>query len=121
MSAFSSPETIVQRQLEAYNARDIETLLSLYATKAELYEHPAKLLACGAEELRSRFSQRFLEPDLHATLLKRLVMGNIVIDHEKVMRNFSDGKSAVEIVMIYEVLNGRIIRAWSIPGPRISE
>jgi hypothetical protein len=103
-----SPAAVVQRQLDAYNARDIDALLATYAPDARQYEHPATLLASGHEAMRERFAQRFQEPDLHARLLQRVVMGNLVIDHEVVTRNFPEGKGAVELVAIYEVVEGRI-------------
>jgi hypothetical protein len=99
---------VVQRQLDAYNARDVDALLATYAPDARQYEHPATLLASGHEAMRDRFAQRFQEPDLHARLLQRVVMGNLVIDHEVVTRNFPEGKGAVELVAIYEVVEGRI-------------
>jgi hypothetical protein len=114
-------EIVVQRQLEAYNGRDIETLLSLYAEDAQLFEHPAKLVASGWAELRERFSARFQEPDLKAELLQRTVMGNIVVDHERVTRNFPDGKGTIEMIMIYDVQEGRIANAWVIVGPRAKQ
>lgn len=108
----------MQRQLEAYNARDIGALLASYADDAELYEHPAKLLAKGPAALRERFTIRFQEPNLHATLLNRIVQGNVVIDHEKVTRTFPEGPGSIELIMIYEVTSGRISRAWTIAGSR---
>ena len=86
-----SPEATVQRQLDAYNARDIEALLAVYAPDAQLFEHPSKLLASGTAELRARFAPRFLEANLHATLLRRIVAGKVVVDHEKVRRTFPRG------------------------------
>jgi hypothetical protein len=110
----ASPEAVVQLQLDAYNSRDIEALLAIYASDAQMFEHPSKLLASGTAELRERFSARFREPNLHAALLKRIVAGTIVIDHEKVSRTFPEGKGEIELVMIYEVKNDRIVKAWSI-------
>jgi hypothetical protein len=114
----TAPDVVVQRQLEAYNARDIEALLALYTVDAQLFEHPSTLLASGAVELRERFTARFKEPDLRATLLLRIVMGTIVIDHEKVTRTFPEGRGTLELVMIYEVHEGRIAKAWSIVGAK---
>jgi len=111
-----SAETAVQRQLDAYNARDIDALLKSYADDAQMFEHPAKLVARGSTALRERFLVRFAEPNLHARLLNRVVMGNIVIDHERVTRTFPDGPGTVELVMIYEVLDQRIAKAWVIAG-----
>jgi hypothetical protein len=111
-----SPEAVVQRQLEAYNARDIDALIAIYAADAQMFEHPAKLLAKGSTALRERFLVRFKEPNLHAQLLKRVVMGNMVIDHERVTRTFPDGPGTAELVMIYQVENDRIANAWVIAG-----
>jgi hypothetical protein len=102
------PATIVQRQLDAYNARDIDALLATYAADARQFAHPATLLATGAAEMRERMAQRFAEPGLHARLLQRVVMGNIVIDHEEVSRSFPEGPGRVDMVAIYEVVDGKI-------------
>jgi hypothetical protein len=113
------PAAVVQRQLDAYNARNVEALLATYADDAQTFEHPAKLLASGSVQLRERFTVRFQEPNLHAALLKRVVMGHIVVDHEKVTRTFPEGPGTLELLMIYDVQNGRIARAWSIAGTKM--
>lgn len=120
MSAQSnpSPEQIVQRQLDAYNAKDLDALLATYADNAEQFEHPSKLLASGAAEMRPRFEARFQEPNLHAQLVKRMVCGNTVIDQEIVTRTFPEGTGQIELVAIYEVKDGRIARAWFISGEK---
>ena len=118
MSVLPAPEAVVQRQLDAYNACDIDALLTIYADDAQLFEHPAVLLASGSAALRERFVARFQEPNLHAALLKRIVMGSIVVDHELVTRTFPEGPGTVELVMIYEVQQGRITKAWSIAGAK---
>jgi hypothetical protein len=118
MEIESSPEQVVQRQLDAFNARDLDALLAAYAEDAEMYEHPSKLLARGAAAFRERFTARFQEPNLQATLLSRTVMGHIVVDHEEVSRTFPEGAGRIRLLMIYEVQHGRIAKAWSIAGER---
>ncbi len=118
MPSPSTPAAAVQRQLDAYNARDLDGLLAIYADDAELFEHPAKLLARGTAELRQRFGLRFQESNLHATLVNRIVCGATVIDHERVTRTFPEGPGEIEVIMIYEVQDGRIARAWTIPGAK---
>ena len=113
-----SPTAVVQRQLDAYNAKDLAGLLALYADDTALFEHPAKLLARGSAEIRQRFSLRFLEPNLHAKLVHRIACGSTVIDHERVTRTFPEGPGEIELVMIYEVHAGRISRAWTLPGEK---
>ena len=36
------PATLVQRQLDAYNARDLDAILATYADDAEQFEHPSR-------------------------------------------------------------------------------
>ncbi|MDP9107545.1 MAG: nuclear transport factor 2 family protein [Pseudomonadota bacterium] len=116
-----TPEQIVQAQLDAYNARDVERLLAIYADDAQFFEHPSTLLFAGSEQLRARFVERFAEPDLYARLLHRTVLGNRVIDHEAITRNFVDGRGTLQVAMVYEVADQRIARAWCITGERALE
>ena len=113
-----SPAVVVQAQLEAYNARDLDGLLATYARDAKQFEHPDKLLASGHAEIRERTTARFSEPNLHATLLQRSVMGTIVIDHEIVTRTFPEGAGRIELVCIYEVVDGKIQTASFIFGAK---
>lgn len=118
MAQLLSPEAVVQRQLDAYNSRDIDALLAIYADNAQMFEHPATLLASGSAALRERFVARFEERNLQAMLLKRMVMGSFVVDHERVTRTFPEGAGTVELLMIYKVQDGRIKKAWSIAGAK---
>ena len=113
-----SPETVIQRQLDAYNAHDIEALMTTYANDAQQFEHQAKLLASGAKEIRERIVSRFTEPNLHAKHINRIVAGNTVIDHEHVTRTFPEGPGKIELVAIYEVQNEKIAKAWFILGAK---
>ena len=119
MQEASTPESVVQRQLDAYNARDVEGILATYANDARQFEFPAKLLASGTTELRERFAARFQEPNLHAQLLNRTVMGHIVIDHEDVTRTFPEGPGKIQLIAIYEVQAGKIAKAWFMSGVKI--
>ena len=113
-----TPEAIIQRQLDAYNAHDLDALMATYADEAQQFEHPDKLLATGSAQIRERFLARFKEPNLHAQLVKRIVAGNIVIDHEQVTRTFPEGAGKMELVAIYEVQHGKIAKAWFILGAK---
>ncbi len=120
MSASSNDaetELPVQRQLEAYNARDIDTFMQWWADDCQYYEFPSRLLASGAAEIRERHVERFKEPNLHGMLVKRIAVANVVIDQETVTRTFPDGPGEVDVVAIYEVEHGRIAKAWFKLGP----
>ena len=102
----------VREQLAAYNARDIEAFMKWWADDCLYYAFPATLLAEGADAIRARHLERFTEPDLHGRLLTRIVVGNTVVDHETVTRTFADGPGEVDVICIYEVDAGKIVRAW---------
>ena len=117
MSALT-PESIVQRQLDAYNARDVDALMATYAEDVLQFEYPDTLLCSGAAQLKERMTTRLSDPHLHARLIHRAVMGNVVIDHEEVTRTFPEGTGKIELVAIYEVRDGRIARARFISGEK---
>ena len=118
MTLSTAPESVVQRQLDAYNVRDVDALMATYADDAQQFEYPATLLSSGAAQLRERITARFREPNLHARLIRRIVMGQVVIDHEEVSRTFPEGTGKIELVAIYEVLDGKIATARFLTGPK---
>ena len=107
----TSPLAVVQAQLDAYNAKDLDALMNTYAPDAQQFALHGALLAQGHEHIRPRYQERFREPDLHARLLTRSVLGNFVTDLEIVTRNFPEGRGTVEMLCVYEVVDGRIVRA----------
>jgi hypothetical protein len=114
----TGPEAVVQAQLAAYNARDLNAFLATYADDAQLFEHPSKLLAGGLAQLRERYAARFAEPNLHAVVVKRIVMGDYVIDHETVTRTFPEGTGTQDAIAMYEVQGMHITRVWFVFGAR---
>jgi uncharacterized protein (TIGR02246 family) len=112
----NTPEEIVQKQFDAYNARDMEAFLATYADDVELYGFPATSLTKGKEEMRERYTPRFADPILHAIIVKRIVMGNVVVDHERVRVTLPQGPGVMEATVIYEVSDGKIARSTLIFG-----
>lgn len=107
----------VQKQLDAYNARDIDAFMACWADDGEYYAFPATLLANGAPAIRERHVARFAETNLHAKLVNRINVDNLVIDQELVTRTFPEGPGEFDAVAIYEVVDGRIAKAWFKMGP----
>jgi hypothetical protein len=115
-----TPAEIVQTQLDAYNRKDVDALLQTFAPDAEQYELHGQLLAKGHDAMRARFTIRFAEPNLHARLIARNVMDNFVVDHEEITRNFPEGIGTVEMLCVYEVRNGKIVKAsYASSAPRL--
>lgn len=111
------PEEIVQQQLDAYNARDIDAFMAYSADDALYYQHPDTLLARGKGEIRERHIARFQEPSLYGERIKRMVVENLVIDQEVVTRNFPQGRGKMDVIAIYEIEQGKIAKAWFKIGP----
>jgi hypothetical protein len=114
----TSPLAVVQAQLDAYNAKDLDALMATYAPDAQQFALHGALLAQGHEQIRPRYQERFAEPELHARILNRSVLGNFVTDLEIVTRNFPEGRGTVEMLCVYEVADGRILRASFATGEK---
>lgn len=102
---------VVQRQLDAYNAKDLAAWLRTHHPDAQHHALRGELLAAGRRALAERMSVRFAETDLQAELLGRTVVEDIVVDHERVTRNFAAGKGVVDMLAIYHVKDSQISKA----------
>lgn len=111
------PTTIVQQQLDAYNARDLSGWLATYAPDARQFALHGGYLAQGHEQMSERMRGRFAEPDLFAHLVSRTVLGNVVVDLEVVTRNLPEGLGTVEMLCVYEVQDGLITQASFVMEP----
>ena len=119
ISQSSDAAVIVQKQLDAYNARDIDTFMALWSDDAQLFAHPATLLPNGAAEIRERHIARFAEANLFGKLICRMAVGDMVVDREVVTRSFPEGPGRVDVIMIYQVAGAKIVKAWAKMGDPI--
>lgn len=106
-----SPETPVQRQLDAYNARDLQAFLANYTEDVRVFRPPApEPIMSGKPALAAHHANnRFNLPALHAKLVNRIVIGNRVIDHEHVT---GIDAGTIEVAAVYEVTDGLISSVW---------
>lgn len=103
----SDVEAIVQRNLEAYNAKDIDAFMNDYSDDIKLYAYPNQLQTEGKEAMRKSYQSWFERTQsLNAAIKKRIVIGNKVIDEEEVTAN----GQTFHAVAIYEVNNGKITK-----------
>lgn len=106
-SLAETPVQVVQRQLERYNARDLEGFLATYSEDIELYNFPDIQISTGRDALRKNYSSFFDEtPDLHCEIKNRITIGNKVIDEEYITMNGQHFSA----IAIYEVNNGEITK-----------
>jgi hypothetical protein len=108
-------EQVVQQNLEAYNARDIDKFMSSFSEDIEMYNFTdGKMTAKGLGEVRKIYQELFdLSPQLHSTIVKRIVFDNKIIDHEWI-EGRRGSKTPVEIVLVYEVKNEKIVKTTAI-------
>lgn len=106
-----NPESIIQKQVEAYNQRDIEVFVACHHPEVELYNFSASTpFATGRAKVREIYSDVFdNSPHLHTEVMQRIVLGNKVIDYETVRGR--KGIDELIIVAIYEVEEGMIRKA----------
>lgn len=107
----ANPEGPVQRQLDAYNAKDLERFLAEYTEDIQVFRPPAKEpVLSGKQAVGEHYARnRFTLPNLHARLVNRMVSGNIVVDHEDITGLSEANLSAVAV---YEVVDERIKTVW---------
>lgn len=108
-----SPTATVQKQIETFNAHDLEGFLALFAEDVEVSEIPATSAPTGKARLRELYAARFqANPDLHASAEAQMVSGDFVIQKEKIKGRA--GKEPLVAVTIYQVKSGKIVRMWSL-------
>lgn len=104
-----SAADIVQGQLEAYNAQDLDAFCAFYADDAVLGTYGGDVATVGLAAIRERHAKLFAEfPQNRAELLNRIVVGANVIDHEQVLR--APGGDAFQVAPIYTLAGGKIAR-----------
>jgi hypothetical protein len=105
-----TPTELIERQLEAYNARDLDAFCATYSDSIRIFRMPSTEPAIvGMEKLREVYKARFSSTGLHADIVNRIVIGNKVIDHERVV---GIEKNPVEAVAVYEVADDLIQVVW---------
>jgi len=101
-----TPEMLVQRQLNAYNARDIDAFVAPYSDSVELYQFPDKLMGKGKKQMYDDYKGMFEGvKELHCQLVNRIVQGNTIIDQESVT---GFGPKPLKAIAIYTIEKGKI-------------
>jgi hypothetical protein len=109
-----APEQVVQLQLEAYNERNIDKFMSVFSADIELWTlGESQPWAKGQDSVRTVYANLFKNsPELHSDVMTRSILGNKVIDYEKITGR--NGGEIRYLVMIYEVRDGKIFRATAV-------
>ena len=105
---------VVQRQFEAYNARDLEAFLACYSPQVEVFSFPSGLPLSDfvGASFEDRYRRLFENsPNLRCEWIARIPQGSIVIDHEQVY-GWNGQPEPKMAVALYQVDQGLIQRVW---------
>ena len=102
-----NPAGPVQRQFDAYNAHDLERFVAEYTDDIQVFRPPAaKATLSGKTAFAAHYAiNRFTLPNLHAEVVNRMVVGNKVVDHERIT---GLQKDVVEAIVVYQVVGEHI-------------
>jgi len=102
---------LADRQLEAYNAHDVERFIACYAEDVEIYLFPHTLTSKGHQAMRERYAPYFAKnPRLNGISANRMICGKLLIDHEIITGR--EDIERKEALAIYEMSDGLIQRVW---------
>ena len=96
----------VERQVEAYNAHDIDGFLACFTDNVVVTGPDGSVQMAGQAEMRAQYEGMFEKKDLHAEIVNRIRAGNWVVDQERVTR---PGMS-MEVLVAYEIAGPDIVR-----------
>ncbi|MBI3439676.1 MAG: SgcJ/EcaC family oxidoreductase [Proteobacteria bacterium] len=100
---------VVQAQLDAYNAQDLEAFCACFSADAVLAELNGEVTHSGREGVRRRYADLFAQyPKNRAELINRIAGGDVVVDEERIER--APDQAPFRAIAIYTVKSGLIAR-----------
>jgi hypothetical protein len=110
-----TPEELIQKQVDAYNAHNLEAFVACYGPDIEFRTldgnvNPEK----GTVALRKGYADLFKRyPELRVKVLKRIRQGAYVIDQQQAE---GMGPNPIIVTAIYQTDQDKIIRVWYLEG-----
>jgi hypothetical protein len=103
---------LAQRQLEAYNRKDLEAFCACYHPEVEVSRAVgAPPTTRGMAEFKTVYQDRFSKsPNLRCEVVNRIVLSEGVIDEEHVFGLL--GQDKLHVAAIYGFRDGLIDRVW---------
>jgi hypothetical protein len=96
-------EDTVERQLRAYNRRDLDAFLDCYSPEVVIADGNGNVLMRGRDAMRAAYGELFGDsPALHAEAATRIRVGDYVID-EEVVTGRRGSPDEIRVAAIYHV------------------
>ncbi|MFD4942625.1 nuclear transport factor 2 family protein [Streptomyces sp. NPDC058239] len=100
----TTPETVVERQLAAYNSHDLEAFAATYAPDVCINRRGGDRLL-GRDAVREAYADMFAKGRCRAEIVGRLTEGDWVVDHE-IAHGITD--DPLRVLVAYRVRDGLI-------------
>jgi hypothetical protein len=103
---------VVDAQIEAYRAKDVERFLSHYADDASVVLFDGTPMFADKQAMRDQYGTLFAgSPGLHLTVASRMTAGDFVVDEEHVSgMHFGDMPTEMTALSVYRVTNEKITK-----------
>jgi len=103
---------IVDKQIEAYNKRDLEAFLDCYAENIEVLMFESnQMLTKGKEQLRQTMSESFAsKTDSKTIVISRISHNKLIIEIEEITGHIEG--QVITSVSIYEITENKISKLW---------
>jgi len=107
----SDASDVVERQVRAYQAFDLDVFCACYAPDVVIEDADGQVTIAGQAALRERYQAMFAQHP-RAEVVARLAVGSWVADHERVQV----GERKLELLVTYHVRDGCIDRVRMLLG-----
>jgi uncharacterized protein (TIGR02246 family) len=106
------PEGVVQEQVDALNARDLDRFVGCYSPDAVVVDGKGNVIYQGHDAIKGGYGEVFSRsPDVHIAIRTRFVVGSWVIDEvDGTGFNFGSGPVHLHEGAAYRVEDGKIVR-----------
>ena len=100
----------VQKQFDAYNARNLNGFLECYAEDVIIEDGLGNTIMKGIEEMRDFYNTLFTNsPSLKREILSRIQVGDWIVDEEHVTGVNMDGfPSKIHAAVVYQIKDSKI-------------
>lgn len=112
--AASAVVALVQRQVDRFNAGDLDGFVACYADDVEVFALGGATAIPplrGRDAFVARYRPMMEQVRPHVAILSRMVNGAFVVDKERT----TGGGRTEEGIAVYQVEGGRIRRVWFTP------
>lgn len=111
----STLSAVAQSQLDAYNAQNLDAFCAHFTDDIVVADLNGAVSLEGLTAYRAKYAKVFSDfPENKVVLLGRVAVGNVVVDHEQVLR--SPSATPFEVAAIYTFRGEKIARVDFVKG-----